>query len=113
MKYPVANGTKFSGGKRNEDGCVIGTGLRPGGALIGGPGEGVPTGPPAAYGFVTNDVSETIESIGSRSAGCLPLRFGGGDSPRSALRRFPDPGDNGAPAALDSADSMFVIVTGG
>ena len=61
-----------------DDGWGMGIGLSPGGALRG-PGEGVPTGPPAAYGFVTKDVSDTIESMGSRSMGCFPARFDEGD----------------------------------
>jgi hypothetical protein len=102
-----------------EEGCGMGIGLRPGGALIGGAGDGVPTGPPAAYGFVTNEVSETIESTGSRRVGCLPVRFDGGASPGgSALRPCPLPfldGDRngGAPGARASVLSMFVVVTGG
>ena len=82
----------------NDEGCGMGIGLSPGGALIVGPGDGVPTGPPAAYGFVTKDVSDTIESIGSRRVGCLPARFEEGDSPvGSVLRPCPLPflGDRG------------------
>jgi hypothetical protein len=103
----------------NEEGCGIGTGLRPGGALIGGPGEGVPTGPPApAYGFVTKDVSDTIESTGSRRLGCLPVRFDGGESPGGPALRppFSPPGERcsgGAPGARPSVEVMFVVVTGG
>jgi hypothetical protein len=92
-----------------DDGCGIGTGLRPGGALMGGAGDGVPTGPPAEYGFVTKDVSDTIESMGSRRLGCLPARFDGGESTGgSVLRR----GDNGN-GTRGSVDVMLVVVTGG
>ena len=87
VKYPLARGIKFRGGSIKDDGCGMGMGLRPGGALIVGPGEGVPTGPPAAYGFVTNDVSDTMESTGSRSAGCLPARFEGGDRLEGSVLR--------------------------
>src|SRR5687767_595253 len=100
---------KFRGGRRNDDGCGIGIGFRPGGAFIG-PGEGVATGPPAAYGFVRNDVSEVMESMGSRSIGCLPTRFDEGDSPVVSGFRvcpFPSVGDSG------SLIGMFIVVTGG
>lgn len=91
-----------------DDGCGIGTGLRPGGAL-GGAGDGVATGPPDGYGLVRNDVSDVIESIGSRSIGCFPTRFEGGES--SFFRG--DVGSGGAPTALGSVLGMFVAVTGG
>jgi hypothetical protein len=71
---------KFNGGRMNEEGCGMGMGFKPGGAF-GGPGDGVPTGPPAAYGFVRKEVSEVMESMGSRSMGCLPARFDGGNKP--------------------------------
>ena len=102
-----------------EDGCGIGMGLRPGGACSGGRGDGVPTGPPAAYGFVTKDVSDTIESMGSRSVACLPARLDEGDNPdESVLRPCPlpllgDRGNGGAPGVCASVDVMFVVVTGG
>jgi len=102
-----------------DEGCGMGIGLRPGGALIVGPGDGVPTGPPDGYGFVTKDVSDTIESMGSRRVGCLPARFDGGDSPGgSVLRPYPLPfrGDNGkggAPGCRGSVLVMFVVVIGG
>lgn len=100
-----------------EDGCGIGIGLSPGGALSGGLGDGVPTGPPAAYGLVTKDVSDTMESTGSRRVGCLPARFVGGDSPcDSVLRPLPllgDMGSDGAPGARGSVVAMFFVVTGG
>jgi hypothetical protein len=101
-----------------DEGCGIGIGLRPGGALIGGPGDGVPTGPPAAYGFVTKDVSDTMESMGSRRVGCLPARFDDGDSPEGSVLRPPFPplgdrGNGGAPGIRGSVEVMFVVVTGG
>jgi hypothetical protein len=91
-----------------DDGCGIGTGFRPGGAL-GGPGDGVPTGPPAGYGFVRKDVSDVMESMGSRSIGCFPLRFEGGES--SFFRA--DVGSGRAPTALGSVVGIFVAVIGG
>jgi hypothetical protein len=99
----------------NDEGCGIGTGLRPGGALMGGPGDGVPTGPPAAYGFVTKDDSDTMELMGSRSVGCLPARFDGGESPEGSALRPPlaAVGKGGKPAVRGSVDGMFVVVTGG
>jgi hypothetical protein len=103
-----------------DEGCGIGTGLRPGGALIVGPGDGVPTGPPAAYGFVTKDVSDTIESMGSRNTGCLPERFEEGGNPGgSILRPCPFPclgGDRckgGEAGFRGSVLVMFIVVTGG
>jgi len=78
-KYPLARGTKLRGGKIKDEGCGTGIGFRPGGALIVGPGDGVPTGP--AYGFVTKEVSDKIELTGSRKVPCLPVRLEGGDSP--------------------------------
>ena len=102
----------------NEDGCGIGTWWNPGGAP-GGPGDGVPTGPPAAYGLVTKEFSETIESIGSRSIGCLPARFDEGERfDESCVRGCPlpfrsDSGRGGTPRDLGSVDAMFVAVTGG
>lgn len=120
VKYPLANGTKFRGGSMKEEGCGMGTGLRPGGALIVGPGDGVPTGPPAAYGFVTKEVSDTMESMGSRNAGCLPARFEGGDKPGgSVLRPCPllcfggDIGKGGRAGLRGSVLVMFIVVTGG
>lgn len=102
-----------------DDGWGMGTGFRPGGAL-GGPGDGVATGPPAAYGFVRNDVSEVIESIGSRSIGCFPARFDEGDRPvlvpASVLRvcPFPSRGESGRGGApRGSTVGILVAVTGG
>ena len=101
-----------------DEGCGIGMGFNPGGALgtWEGPGDGVPTGPPMAYGLVRKDVSDVIESMGSRSIGCLPARFEGGES--SFLRVCPlpvrgDVGNGGAPGALESAGGIFVAVMGG
>jgi hypothetical protein len=110
---------KFSGGRINDEGCGMGMGFNPGGAL-GGPGDGVATGPPAAYGFVRKDVSDVMESIGSRSIGCFPARFeDGGDrlEELSAFRLWPLPsrgerGSGGAPVR-GSFVGMFVWVTGG
>lgn len=103
-----------------EEGCGMGTGLRPGGALIVGPGDGVPTGPPAAYGFVMKELSDWMESIGSRNAGCFPERFEGGDSPEgSALRPCPLPCFGGERCKGSEAGFrgsvlvMFIVVTGG
>jgi hypothetical protein len=100
-----------------DEGCGMGIGFKPGGALMGGPGDGVPTGPPAAYGFVTNDVSDTIESMGSRRVGCLPARFEVGESPAGSVLRpllfRGESGNGGAPGMRDSEDAMFVVVTGG
>ena len=102
----------------NDEGCGIGMGFRPGGALMGGAGDGVPTGPPAAYGFVTNDVSDTIESMGSRRVGCLPARFDEGERPEASVLRPPFPprgevGNGGKPGARVSAEVIFAVVTGG
>jgi hypothetical protein len=85
---------------------------------MGGPGDGVPTGPPAAYGFVTKEVSDTIESMGSRSVGCFPARFDEGESPVGSPLRAPfpargDSGNGGAPGKRASVEVMFVVVTGG
>ena len=109
---------KFKGGRMKDEGCGMGIGLRPGGAL-GGPGDGVATGPPVAYGFVRKDVSDVIESMGSRSIGCLPARFDEGDKPggNSPFLVWPLPslgerGSGGAPV-LGSLDGIFVAVTGG
>lgn len=101
-----------------DDGCGIGIGFRPGGALIVGPGDGVPTGPPAAYGFVTKDVSDTIESMGSRRVGCFPARFDDGERPGGSAFRPPlpprgDRGNGGAPGSRESVEVIFVVVTGG
>ena len=99
-----------------DEGCGIGIGFRPGGARRGGPGEGVPTGPPAAYGFVTKEVSDTMESMGSRKVGCFPARFEDGESPvLSVFRPLPFLGNrgDGAPGSLGSLVAMLVVVTGG
>lgn len=71
---------KSIAGKRNADG-LGGIGARPGGSCGVIPGDVVPGCIPA-YGFVKNEASEVIESIGSRSNGFFPLefRFGGVES---------------------------------
>lgn len=84
---------------------------------MGGTGEGVPTGPPAAYGFVTNEVSDTMESTGSRRTGCLPVRLDGGDRAEESVLRalaLAFLGDSGGrPGLRGSVLVMFVAVTGG
>lgn len=97
-----------------DEGCGIGIGLSPGGALIVGPGDGVPTGPPApAYGLVTKDDSDTMEVIGSRSVGCFPERFDDGESPGGSFLRLGEFGNGGAPGSRGSVDPRLVVVTGG
>ena len=83
-----------TGDKLSPDGGFRpGGGRSPGGGTSCGVGGGVWTGPPPAYGLVRKDVSDVMESTGSRSVACLA-------TPGSGLTR-------------SSGVGMFLAVTGG
>jgi len=92
-KYVAVFGTKSIAGSKNADGFG-GIGAKPGGMFGVSPGGGVVPGCTPWKGFVKNDASDVMESIGSRSCGFFPFESRGvllGVPSRFSLGELPLP----------------------